>query len=569
MSEEKKINELEELGVSIVENPSSTIERSNPTKLKLTTVTFMAIAKIQLYFLNKMLEQAQSAKDLAVKGLESVSMPKERKENFISEFDNDINILAGEIKEFKEKYERLFAHGKRSLKVPERNGVRLLKKGRTKKEMTGVVDSHREMNNIFASTKDKFASVAKPVEREVEISNVEQDNIRKAVYNALNGVDESKINRNNYGEAATTISENAMRELGKTDVKTRDKKAEGIFDNGEKRTALNKEAFEKILHNGRVNSEEKIDSNNNGKSVSIEDENNQKPVVTPATFRVASPAPMLREEKSIFDTDNIFSKDIPVINASSLNHAEEVDTESEKNDYLSDAMISKLTSELVNKKASSIFEKKLDEEKEELDQAVEKAVSLANTETEENDIPDPEILKQQLEESMLERENKRKAKENAKHKYEEERKNREQKEEELSQSKKEVEAIKQDIERKRQEQKDIDKLSNDVKRALALKRQIEENRLEAAKEEEEARKYQKTLEEERKEQERVDKEKQQISEEKARLKTENSRISSDIQSEKENLESLKRELQKLSSPSVGQAEGPLEGPKVTVTRASK
>ena len=54
MSEEKKINELEELGVSIVENPSSTIERSNPTKLKLTTVTFMAIAKIQLYFLNKM-----------------------------------------------------------------------------------------------------------------------------------------------------------------------------------------------------------------------------------------------------------------------------------------------------------------------------------------------------------------------------------------------------------------------------------------------------------------------------------------------------------------------------------
>ena len=49
--EEKKIKEMEELGIRLVDSPSETVAKASPTKLKLQALTFMVIGKIERYFL--------------------------------------------------------------------------------------------------------------------------------------------------------------------------------------------------------------------------------------------------------------------------------------------------------------------------------------------------------------------------------------------------------------------------------------------------------------------------------------------------------------------------------------
>ena len=44
--EEKKIKEMEELGVSLIDAPRETVAKASPTKLKLQALTFMVIGKI-------------------------------------------------------------------------------------------------------------------------------------------------------------------------------------------------------------------------------------------------------------------------------------------------------------------------------------------------------------------------------------------------------------------------------------------------------------------------------------------------------------------------------------------
>mgnify|MGYP007124417108 FL=1 len=99
--EEKKIKELEELGISLVEDPVNTINRANPAKLKLQALTFMAIAKIEMYFLEKMLKQAETAKDLANKNIASVNMSDADKNAFLDQVDKNISILAKKVEDFK------------------------------------------------------------------------------------------------------------------------------------------------------------------------------------------------------------------------------------------------------------------------------------------------------------------------------------------------------------------------------------------------------------------------------------------------------------------------------------
>ena len=45
--EEKKIKEMEELGIRLIDSPSETVAKASPTKLKLQALTFMVIGKIE------------------------------------------------------------------------------------------------------------------------------------------------------------------------------------------------------------------------------------------------------------------------------------------------------------------------------------------------------------------------------------------------------------------------------------------------------------------------------------------------------------------------------------------
>ncbi len=121
---------MEELGVSLVENPVNTINRANPTKLRLQALSFIAIAKIEMYFLEKMVSQ--------VKVTDNVE-------------DTNVNILARKISEFKDSYSRLIAGAKRTLKVPEKNTEKLYTRGVAvdKESMADMTKSYSEINNIF------------------------------------------------------------------------------------------------------------------------------------------------------------------------------------------------------------------------------------------------------------------------------------------------------------------------------------------------------------------------------------------------------------------------------------
>ena len=89
--EEKKIKEMEELGVSLIDAPRETVAKASPTKLKLQALTFMVIGKIEKNFLNKMLSQAKEAKSLASINLEKINtMSTAEKQDFKDKLDSNI-----------------------------------------------------------------------------------------------------------------------------------------------------------------------------------------------------------------------------------------------------------------------------------------------------------------------------------------------------------------------------------------------------------------------------------------------------------------------------------------------
>ena len=525
--EEKKIKELEELGVSLVEDPVNTINRANPTKLRLQALSFIAIAKIEMYFLEKMVSQ--------VKVTDNVE-------------DTNVNILAKKISEFKDSYSRLIAGAKRTLKVPENNTEKLYTRGFAvdKESMADMTKSYSEINNIFSTAKSVFSNMKKPVEHDVEISTAEQDNIKNAVYQALNGVNENNINDKNYQDVVSNVADSAMKKIAKTDVTSKEQKLDDFFNNEEKRTELDDTILRNVLKGGKVVSDDKTSSPvNNSKAVDVSKE--------------VSPENNVSENgyTPIFDENNIFPSSFITTDESKLaKNTSESKTEKsgvifkpqsmEHKDDLSDKDIGELTNKFIKDK-TSIFDTVLKPEMTEIPTTSDKASSLDESTDVEEIIPDVAELKQQLNESVIEIEQNRLDKEKVKSQYNKEKSTRELKQKELSQSRQELEDIKQDIEKKEQEQQSIGKLNNDIEMALKLKKQIEENKRQAAQEAEEARKYQESLEEEKQKQVKVDEEKQDILAEKNRLRAENSKVSSNLQTEKEKLEALRRELQSFSS----------------------
>lgn len=562
--EEKKIKELEELGISLVEDPVNTINRANPAKLKLTALTFMAIAKIEMYFLEKMLKQAETAKDLANKNIASVNMSDADKNAFLNQVDKNISILAKKVEDFKTNYSRLIAGSKRTLRVPENNTKRLFFRGSSidKEAMVDVANAYKEINSIFSEAKSAFSAMAKPVKRDVEISAVEQDNIKNAVYQALNGIDEKNINDKNYQTAFSKVTDSAMKELEKTNIVNKEQKLDAFFNSGEieMHTELDDNTLRNVLKEGKVVSTDKAsskaespsdDSKTDNASAGVSRNDSLDGILQKGKVSIEP----IKSVESItnFDEDDIFSGSTPIVTENKLEASSSSDKiekstdifKSQNTDDLSDKVIGELTGKIVKNK-TSIFDTDL---KPVMTNSSDESASTDASTVIEEIIPDVEELRQQLNESVFEIEQNRVNKEKAKEQYNKEKSIRELKQKELSQSKQEVEDIKQDIERKEKEQQSIGKLKNDIEVALKLKKQIEENKRQAAQEAEETRKYQESLKEEQQKRAKVDAEKQGILEEKNRLSAENFKVSSNLQTEKEKLEDLKRELQSFNSES--------------------
>ena len=562
--EEKKIKELEELGISLVEDPVNTINRANPAKLKLTALTFMAIAKIEMYFLEKMLKQAETAKDLANKNIASVNMSDVDKNAFLDQVDKNISILAKKVEDFKTNYSRLIAGSKRTLRVPENNTKRLFFRGSSidKEAMVDVANAYKEINSIFSEAKSAFSAMAKPVKRDVEISAVEQDNIKNAVYQALNGIDEKNINDKNYQTAFSKVTDSAMKELEKTNIVNKEQKLDAFFNSGEieMHTELDDNTLRNVLKEGKVVSTDKAsskaespsdDSKTDNASAGVSRNDSLDGILQKGQVSIEP----IKSVESIanFDEDDIFSGSTPIVTENKLEASSSSDKiekstdifKSQNTDDLSDKVIGELTGKIVKNK-TSIFDTDL---KPVMTNSSDESASTDASTVIEEIIPDVEELRQQLNEPVFEIEQNRVNKEKAKEQYNKEKSTRELKQKELSQSKQEVEDIKQDIERKEKEQQSIGKLKNDIEVALKLKKQIEENKRQAAQEAEETRKYQESLKEEQQKRAKVDAEKQGILEEKNRLSAENFKVSSNLQTEKEKLEDLKRELQSFNSES--------------------
>ena len=195
--EEKKIKEMEELGIRLIDSPSETVAKASPTKLKLQALTFMVIGKIERYFLNNMLKQAKEARNLADVGLRNADMTLDDKMAFKKYLDSNITLLEEKMALFDKNYKRVIGHGKRSLKLPSANFVILAANMTVKKRrqdtMVDMIDAYKQMNDVFATTKTEFAGMPKPIKKDIEVSKAEQEGIKKAVYQALSGMPDEKV----------------------------------------------------------------------------------------------------------------------------------------------------------------------------------------------------------------------------------------------------------------------------------------------------------------------------------------------------------------------------------------
>ena len=372
--EEKKIKELEELGISLVEDPVNTINRANPAKLKLTALTFMAIAKIEMYFLEKMLKQAETAKDLANKNIASVNMSDADKNAFLDQVDENISILAKKVEDFKTNYSRLIAGSKRTLRVPENNTKRLFFRGSSidKEAMVDVANAYKEINSIFSAAKSAFSAMAKPVKRDVEISAVEQDNIKNAVYQALNGIDEKNINDKNYQTAFSKVTDSAMKELEKTNIVNKEQKLDAFFNSGEieMHTELDDNTLRNVLKEGKVVSTDKAsskaespsdDSKTDNASAGVSRNDSLDGILQKGQVSIEP----IKSVESItnFDEDDIFSGSTPIVTENKLEASSSSDKiekstdifKSQNTDDLSDKVIGELTGKIVKNK-TSIFD---------------------------------------------------------------------------------------------------------------------------------------------------------------------------------------------------------------------
>jgi|GEM_PF-5080943 len=512
--EEKKIKDMEELGIKLIDSPSETVAIASPTKLKLQALTFMIVGKVERHFLNTMLKQAKEARNLAEVGLRNVDMTLDAKTEFKEKLDSNITLLEDRIASFDKNYKRVMGRGRHSLKIPSVNFGALASKMARKKRTTtatDMIESYKKMNSIFSSAKKEFDGMPKPLEKDIDISKAEQDNIKKAVYRALSNTSDEAIEK--YTDEFDKKAESKIDESIKKTIseKTKDEELDNFFNNVspvKAHTKLKDEDLNQVLNNGKVQSE--------GKSSILEKENLNN---------------ILNYGKPIFnDNNNVFDNKPYFYVKENEDSEDDVKLSMDDNgkDVLSDRDIVDITKNLPKSKTNTLLGSPSSID-------VEESISEI--------VPDVEDLDMQLKESINEIERKRKAKEEARKKYEAEKKAREDEENELSESKKVLEEMKREIERKREEQKAIEELNQKVEKALKYQKQIEENRRAALEEEEEARKYQETLRIERENQTKVAEEKEKIQSERAALQSETSKVNSSLQKEKERLEEAKRQLQ--------------------------
>ena len=512
--EEKKIKEMEELGIRLVDSPSETVAKASPTKLKLQALTFMVIGKIERYFLGNMLKQAKEARNLAEVGLRKTDMTLDDKMAFKEYLDSNITLLEEKMALFDKNYKRVIGRGKRSLKIPSTNIKILFANGIIKKHkqktMIDMVDAYKQMNDVFSTAKTEFSGMPKPIKRDVEVSKAEQDNIRQAVYEALSNTDDKEVEK--YASSfdkKEEIIDDVIRNSNYSENK--EKKLDDFFNNvssGKSHDKLDNESLGQVLNKGKVKEKESKSLENKQLDEVL---NGGKPVFSNLT-----------NNTSIFDGS-------PTISSTGYIGKNDSRKNADYDKMLADDDIVSLTDRLTKNKENLVFNKPLSNNE--------------YVEIGESSVPNVVDLRAKLDESINEIERKRQAKEEARKKYEAEKQAREQEENELSESKRLIAEMRKEIERKREEQKAIEELNQKVEKALKYQRQIEENRRAALEEEEEARKYQETLRIEKENQNKVAQEKEKLQSERVVLQSETSKVDSSLQKEKEKLEEARRELQ--------------------------
>ena len=512
--EEKKIKEMEELGIRLIDSPSETVAKASPTKLKLQALTFMVIGKIERYFLGNMLKQAKEARNLAEVGLRKTDMTIDDKMAFKEYLDSNITLLEEKMALFDKNYKRVIGRGKRSLKIPSTNIKILFANGIIKKHkqktMIDMVDAYKQMNDVFSTAKTEFSGMPKPIKRDVEVSKAEQDNIKQAVYEALSNTDDKEVEKyaSNFDKKEETIDD-VIRNSNYSENK--EKKLDDFFNNvssGKSHDKLDNESLGQVLNKGKVKEKESKSLENKQLDEVL---NGGKPVFSNLT-----------NNTSIFDGS-------PTISSAGYIGKSDSRKNADYDKMLADDDIVSLTDRLTKNKENLVFNKPLSNNE--------------YVEIDESSVPNVVDLRAKLDESINEIERKRQAKEEARKKYEAEKQAREQEENELSESKRLIAEMRKEIERKREEQKAIEELNQKVEKALKYQRQIEENRRAALEEEEEARKYQETLRIEKENQTKVAQEKEKLQSERVVLQSETSKVDSSLQKEKEKLEEARRELQ--------------------------
>lgn len=522
--EEKKIKEMEELGIRLIDSPSETVAKASPTKLKLQALTFMVIGKIERYFLGNMLKQAKEARNLADDGLRNADMTLDDKMAFKKYLDSNITLLEEKMALFDKNYKRVIGHGKRSLKLPSTNFVILAANMTVKKRrqdtMVDMIDAYKQMNDVFATTKTEFAGMPKPIKKDIEISKVEQEGIKKAVYQALSGTTDKEVEdyASKFDDKVDARLDSIIRkDKSRNKDKSKEQELDNFFENIspiKEQTKLATGELNQVLNGGKAKETDKT------KTLATKDLdtvlNSGNPIFSnsPSIFEGKPSIINLEESANKTNLEDIDISAMPQQNSS----VEDV--------KLADVDIADFAGRLGAKKNLEKYD-----------------FDITNGEN----VLDVDDLKRQLEESAREREQKRIAKEEARKKYEAEKLAREKEEKELSDSKKEIEKMKEDIKRKREEQEAIDKLNQRVKKALEYQKQIEENKRAALEEEEEARKYQETLRIEKESQTKMAKEKEKVQSERVALQSENTEADSDLKEKKAMLQEFRKQLQKFGT----------------------
>ncbi len=522
--EEKKIKEMEELGIRLIDSPSETVAKASPTKLKLQALTFMVIGKIERYFLNNMLKQTKEARNLADVGLRNADMTLDNKMAFKKYLDSNITLLEEKMALFDKNYKRVIGHGKRSLKLPSTNFVILAANMTVKKRrqdtMVDMIDAYKQMNDVFATTKTEFAGMPKPIKKDIEISKVEQEGIKKAVYQALSGTTDKEVEdyASKFDDKVDARLDSIIRkDKSRNKDKSKEQELDNFFENIspiKEQTKLATGELNQVLNGGKAKETDKT------KTLATKDLdtvlNSGNPIFSnsPSIFEGKPSIINLEESANKTNLEDIDISAMPQQNSS----VEDV--------KLADVDIADFAGRLGAKKNLEKYD-----------------FDITNGEN----VLDVDDLKRQLEESAREREQKRIAKEEARKKYEAEKLAREKEEKELSDSKKEIEKMKEDIKRKREEQEAIDKLNQRVKKALEYQKQIEENKRAALEEEEEARKYQETLRIEKESQTKMAKEKEKVQSERVALQSENTEADSDLKEKKAMLQEFRKQLQKFGT----------------------